>query len=293
MKLRYRWKLLGSYLLVIIVMAGTLYGSLSHTLARYQTEEARAALLGEARLSRLTAVREIRDMRRDAPVLAGAIAREINARVTVISTQGEVLGDSEVKQGELGELENHLDRPEVQAALQAGEGSSIRYSATLQIPMLYVAFPFQSASGEKGILRLALPLATLKQTESSLHKIMGLSLLLAALVSLSLSYLLSNVTSRSLRAMAVTAVQFGKGEYGRRFPVRRNDELGELATTMNDMAVKIESQLVLLAGEKKRLNTILRGMGEGGKSCFPRALCPAGRGRRETADRDHAPSRAS
>ena len=129
--------------------------------------------------------------------------------------------------------------------------------------MMYVAFPFLSAAGEKGILRLALPLATLKQTMSSLHKVLGLSLLLAVLVSLALSYLLSNVTSRSLRAMAVTAVQFGKGEYGRRFPVRSNDELGELATTMNDMAVKIESQLMLLASEKKRLNTILRGMGEG------------------------------
>lgn len=263
MKLRIRWKLLGSYLLVIIVMTGMLYGYLAHTLERYQTEEARAALMGEARLARLTAMREIRDMRRDAPALAAAIAREINARVTFISPQGDVLGDSDVKPGDLRELENHLTRPEVQAALNLGEGSSIRYSATLQTPMLYEAFPFQSVAGEKGILRLALPLSTLKQAKSSLHKILGLSLLLAAIVSLALSYLLSNVTSRSLRAMAVTAVQFGKGEYGRRFPVRSNDELGELAITMNDMAVKIESQLMLLAGEKKRLNTILRGMGEG------------------------------
>jgi len=246
-----------------MVMAGTLYGYLAHTLERYQTGEARAALMGEARLSRLTAVREIRDLRRDAPALAVAISREINARVTFISLQGDVLGDSEVKPGDLREVENHLNRPEVQAALQVGEGSSIRYSATLQTPMMYVAFPFLSAAGEKGLLRLALPLATLKLTMSSLHKVLGLSLLLAVLVSVALSYLLSNVTSRSLRAMAVTAVQFGKGEYGRRFPVRSNDELGELATTMNDMAVKIESQLMLLASEKKRLNTILHGMGEG------------------------------
>jgi two-component system, OmpR family, phosphate regulon sensor histidine kinase PhoR len=262
-KLRIRWKLLVSYLLVIIVMAGTFYGYLAPTLERYQTEEARAALFGETKLARLTAVREIRDMRRDAPASAAAIAREINARVTFITPQGEVLGDSDVKPGDLRELENHLHRPEVHAALGSSEGSSIRYSSTLKIPMLYVAFPFQSAAGEKGILRLALPLSTLEQTKSSLHKILGLSLLLAAIVALALSYLLSNVTSRSLRAMAVAAVQFGKGEYGRRFPVRGNDELGKLAATMNDMAVKIESQLSLLAGEKKRLNTILRGMGEG------------------------------
>jgi two-component system phosphate regulon sensor histidine kinase PhoR len=263
LKQRYRWKLLGSYFLLIMVMAGTLYGYLTHTLERYQTDEARTGLLGMARLSRLTAAREMRDLRGDAPALAAAIAREINARVTFISPQGEVFGDSDVKPGDLRELENHLNRPEIQAALRIGEGSSIRYSATVQTPMLYVALPFQSAAGEKGILRLALPLATLKQTKASLQAILGISLLLAVLVSLALSYLLSTVTSRTLRAMAVTAVHFGKGEYGRRFPVRSNDELGELARTMNDMAVKIESQLMLLAGEKKRLDTILRGMGEG------------------------------
>jgi two-component system, OmpR family, phosphate regulon sensor histidine kinase PhoR len=262
-RLRIRWKLLGSYLLLIVVMTGTLYAYLTHTLERYQTETARAGLTGEARLARLTAMREVRDMRRDAPDLASAIASEINARVTFISPQGEVLGDSDVKPDDLKELENHLNRPEVQAALNLGEGSSIRYSSTVQTHMLYVAFPFRSATGESGILRLALPLSTLKQARSSLHSILGLSLLIAAIISLALSYLLSSFTSRSLRAMATTALQFGKGDYGRRFPVRSNDELGELANTMNDMAVKIESQLTLLASEKQRLNTILRGMGEG------------------------------
>jgi len=185
--------------------------------------------------------------------------------------QGEVLGDSEVKPGELRELENHLNRPEVQQALKSGQGDAIRYSSTLQTPMLYVAFPFPPP-GEEGILRLALPLAALKKAEASLHAILAASLALAALISLLLSYLLSHVISSSLRTMAAVAAQLGKGEFGRRIPLKSRDELGELATVMNDMAVRIEGQLASLSAEKNRLNTILRGMGEGLIVCDARGV---------------------
>jgi two-component system, OmpR family, phosphate regulon sensor histidine kinase PhoR len=263
MKLTMRWKLLGSHLLVALVMSGVLYGWLSGTLDKHMQEETRAGLLGEARLARFTSVREIGNMRRDAPCTAAAIARETRARVTFISLRGEVLGDSDVNPAELKELENHLNRPEVQQALKSGQGSSIRYSATLRTDMLYVAFPFRSAAGEGGVLRLALPLSTLQKSRASFHAILGISLAAALFISLILSYILSNFTSKSLRTMAKIATQIGRGEFGRRVPVTSRDEVGELATVMNDMAVRIEGELKSVAAEKNRLDTILRGMGEG------------------------------
>ncbi len=263
MKLAFRWKLLISHLLVALVMGVVLYGYLSSTLGKYMVEETRAGLLSEARLARLTSAREIGDMRRDAQAVATAIARETRARVTIISLSGEVLGDSDVTAAELKELENHLTRPEVQEALKSGQGSSIRHSATLRMPMLYVATPLKTVGGEQGILRLALPLSAMQQTMSSLHAILVLSLAAALLASLILSYVLSHVTSKSLRAMAKIATQIGRGEFGRRIPVMSRDEVGELAAVMNDMAVRIEGELKSVAAEKNRLDTILRGMGEG------------------------------
>jgi two-component system phosphate regulon sensor histidine kinase PhoR len=174
-----------------------------------------------------------------------------------------VLGDSDVNPAELKELENHLNRPEVQQALKSGQGSSIRYSATLRTDMLYVAFPFRSAAGEGGVLRLALPLSTLQKSRASFHAVLGISLAAALFISLILSYILSNFTSKSLRTMAKIATQIGRGEFGRRVPVTSRDEVGELATVMNDMAVRIEGELKSVAAEKNRLDTILRGMGEG------------------------------
>jgi two-component system phosphate regulon sensor histidine kinase PhoR len=263
MKLNMRRKLLLSHLLVVFVMGGALYGWLSARLGDYMVDETRAGLLSEARLARLASTREIRDLRRDAPAMATAIARETRARVTFISPVGEVLGDSDVGPGELRELENHLGRPEVQEALKNGQGSAIRHSSTLKAPMLYVAFPFQTASGEKGVLRLALQLSSLQQTRDSLRAIVAFALAATMVISLLLSYILSNVTSRSLRAMAGIAAQIGNGEFGRRVPVTGRDEVGELAVVMNDMAARIEGELKSIAAEKNRLDTILRGMGEG------------------------------
>ncbi|HTG80467.1 MAG TPA: ATP-binding protein [Geobacteraceae bacterium] len=263
MKVNIRWKLMASYLLLVLITCAVLYSFFNRTLGNYLVEEIRDGLLSEARLARLTVVKESGGMRRDAPLLVAAIARETRARVTIISQQGEVLGDSEVRPGELKELDNHLTRPEVQEALKIGQGSAIRHSATLRMPMLYVAFPFTAASGEKGFLRLALPLAALQKSTASIHPIIGVSLLLATFVSLILSYILSNVTSRSLRTMSAIAGQMGRGEFGKRIPVTSEDEVGELARVMNDMAVRIEGQLDSISAEKTRLDSILRGMGEG------------------------------
>jgi two-component system phosphate regulon sensor histidine kinase PhoR len=263
MKPTMRWKLLASHLLVALVMGGALYFWLSAKLGEYMIDETRAGLISEARLARLTAAREVSDMRRDASSMASAVARETRARVTFISLTGEVLGDSEIRPSELKELDNHLQRPEVQAALKNGEGSAIRHSATLRTPMLYVALPFRSAAGEGGVLRLALPLSALQKTRTSLNAILSISLALALFLSLLLSYFLSNVTSRSLRTMAKIAGRIGEGEFSMRVPVTGRDEVGELAGVMNDMAARIEWELKSVAAEKNRLDAILRGMGEG------------------------------
>jgi two-component system phosphate regulon sensor histidine kinase PhoR len=263
MKIRIRWKLMASYLFLVLLMGAVFFGYLNHAMEKQLTGEIREGLLSEARLARLMASREIGELRKDAHPAAVAIGREIKARVTIITINGQVVGDSEVAVGELANLDNHAGRPEVRRALLAGQGDAIRYSATLRTDMLYVALPFDSAGREKGIIRLALPLSSVGKARASLHALLGASLALAVLLSLLLSFILSNVTSRTLRTMAATAVRIGRGEFGTRIPVTSNDELGELAEVLNDMAVLIEEQLERMSAEKTQLDTILRGMGEG------------------------------
>ncbi len=263
MRLTIRSKLMGSYLLIILVMGGALFVYLNQTLERYMVGSIRENLQSEARLAALMATREVHSLREDAPRVTSDLGRTIRARATIMTDDGVVVGDSELKREELVGLENHRTRPEVLAALQSGAGEAIRYSATLRTDMLYVALPFTCSTGDKGIIRLALPLSAVAKTTASLHASLGIALLIATLLSLILSYLLSNVTSRTLRAMAASAVRFGTGDFRPPLPVKSDDELGELARVMNEMAGRLETQMQRLSAEKNQLDAILRGMGEG------------------------------
>jgi two-component system, OmpR family, phosphate regulon sensor histidine kinase PhoR len=259
MKLRVRTKLMGSYLLLVLLLGAGLYGYLSVTLEGDLVSGIRAHLQDEARVAALMAAKEIREPQRDAPALTRSLAEALRARVTVISREGEVTGDSEVSGAELARLENHSERPEVKQALAGGTGSAIRYSATLHTDMMYLAVPF----GAGGVVRLALPLSQVDKTRRGLQKSLAAAFAVVVLLSLLLSYVLSHLTSRTLREMAAAASRIGRGELGTRVPVRSSDELGELAAVMNDMAQRMEGHLERITCEKGRLDAILQGMGEG------------------------------
>jgi len=263
MKTRIQWKLMVSYLTLVILIGCVFYGYLNHSLKKRLTEETRDNLLNEARLVRVMSAREIREMERDAPILARTAGREIKARISVISTKGVVVADSELSDAETRKLENHAGRPEFRQALESGTGIALRYSSTLGTNMLYVALPFRTESGDGGVIRLSLPLSSLDSAVADMHTILVAALILAVFCSLLLSYLFSSITSRPLRTMASVAARIGKGDFSCRIPVDSRDEVGELATVMNEMAGKIEEQLGRISAERNRLDTILSSMGEG------------------------------
>lgn len=263
MRIKIQWKLMASYLALVILIGTVLYGYLNHTLRNNLDTEIRENLFNETRLVKIMSTKEIADLDRDAPTLARIVGKEIKARVSVIRSDGKVAGDSELTDVELGKLENHASRPEFVQAMKNGQGVATRFSATLGTNMIYTALPFHTTSGQPGVIRLALPLSRVDAAMTSLGTILGASLFLAVICSLLLSYILSSITSRPLRSMAAAAARIGKGEFGSRIPISSSDEIGELAEVLNDMAEKTESQLERISAEKNRLDTILRGMGEG------------------------------
>jgi two-component system phosphate regulon sensor histidine kinase PhoR len=94
------------------------------------------------------------------------------ARITLMDRDGKVVGESDVDTAQVG---TKLDRPEVQEALQKGEGSSIRFSKTLRIDMLYTAF----FSKEKGkIIRLAVPMTKVRNFQNEMMILFSLALFL-------------------------------------------------------------------------------------------------------------------
>jgi two-component system phosphate regulon sensor histidine kinase PhoR len=256
----FRTKLVLSYIFLVALITGSFYLYFDHTLQKEMIEESRANLASQTQLARLLV---INDKHMTAPQqLVESIGTVIKARVTLIAPNGTVIGDSDVGQARLAQLENHLQRPEVQEALKIGSGSSLRYSDTLRTSMLYSARTYGSGTID-GIIRLAMPLEYLVSAKNSLHGVVGGATAVTILIALLFSYALSNLTSKPLRDMADAAARIGYGGSKAKIPVLSKDEIGTLATVLNDMSERIEDQVQRLSAEKQRLDTILRSMGEG------------------------------
>lgn len=256
----FRTKLVFSYIFLILLITGSFYFYFSHSLQQGMIEESRVNLASQTQMARLLVMRSTRIT--SPQQLSESIGTVIKARVTLIAPDGTVIGDSDVGQARLSLVENHLQRPEVQEALKNGIGSSLRYSDTVQTSMLYSAVTYGSGSNN-GIIRLAMPLEYLASTRSSLYGLVGGATAVTLLIALLFSYALSNVTSKPLRDMAYAAARIGHGGSKTKIPVTSKDEIGTLASVLNDMSERIEDQVQRLSAEKQRLDTILRSMGEG------------------------------
>lgn len=256
----FRTKLLLSYIFLIALIAGSFYLYFSHSMQKEMIEESRANLTSQIQLARLLVMS---DKRGTPPQpLAELIGSAIKARVTLIAPDGTVIGDSDVGQAQLAQLENHLQRPEVREALKNGSGSAVRYSDTLRTSMLYSAVTYGGGTVD-GVIRLAMSLEYLASARSALHGVVGGATAVTVLIALLFSYLLSNLMYKPLRDMADAAARIGHGEHKAKIPVVSNDEIGMLAGVLNDMSERIEDQVQRLSAEKQRLDTILRSMGEG------------------------------
>ena len=122
----FRTKLVLSYIVLIALITGSFYIYFNHTLQKGMIEESRANLASQTQLARLLVTS---DKQATPPQqLAESVGTVIKARVTLIAPNGTVIGDSDVGQARLSQLENHLQRPEVQEALKNGSGSALRYS---------------------------------------------------------------------------------------------------------------------------------------------------------------------
>src|SRR6185369_7628374 len=177
----FRTKLVLSYIVLIALITGSFYLYFSHSLQKEMIEESRANLSSQTQLARLLVMS---DKQVTSPQqLAESIGTVIKARVTLIAPDGTVIGDSDVGQARLAQLENHLQRPEVQEALKNGSGSALRYSDTLRTSMLYSAMTYGSGTTD-GIIRLAMPLEYLASARSTLHGLVGGATVVTVLIAL-------------------------------------------------------------------------------------------------------------
>lgn len=248
-------------LIVVVCLAAGIY--LEHRLrteleARTEDDLTHHVLTARALVEMTPRARLVQD----ADAIADRLGKSTAARVTIVSSTGEVLGDSSVESTSLDALDNHLTRPELRAAGPNVVGVARRHSSTLRTHMLYVATRFESGGEFTGFVRVAMPLSEVDAQLRRQRGLIALTGLLALVVALFAGGLLSVFVSRTLRALLGSARLLTESGGTNRMPVDSSDELGGIATSFNRLAAELEHSMAALADERDRFETVLESMDE-------------------------------
>jgi two-component system, OmpR family, phosphate regulon sensor histidine kinase PhoR len=191
------------------------------------------------------------------------VARPSRSRVTLITSDGRVVADSDVAFADLPRVENHARRPEVAAALEGRRGQDLRRSATIDAPLLYVAVPVSDGRTVRGVLRLALPLSVVTSSHGDVHRAMLIGAGLALAVALGIGLFVSGRVTRPVVEMEAIARRMSEGDFTARAPTRSPDEIGRLGRALNVMSGRLRGKIEDLEHEQAKVSAVLDGMVEG------------------------------
>jgi len=216
-----------------IALAGAVQGSLEHSM-----------LIGERRMTQEAMV----DIRGEAMV----------SEVVLFSPDGAVAASSEVS--EIGEI---TDTDEVRRALQSGE-DSMRTERQNGRSELWVITPVfnkpecQSCHSPEtkvlGAIKVGLdatPLDNQARQQTMFFGILGALTLF--IIGGGLAFALKRTILNPLSSLAASAQRFSQGDYTARVISNKNDEIGMLAQTFNEMAESVEQRSRELEASRQEL----------------------------------------
>ncbi len=197
--------------------------------------------------------------------LVRELSQRALTRITLVSTEGQVLADSAVADQDLPTIENHRTRPEIEQALATGSGTDLRASHTTGEKTLYRAVRLTGGQppGRTMLLRLGLPLRTLDQEMAKLKHNLAVAFGTAFVLALALSVWLARSLTKPLSDMAAAARQLASGNHHVHIHTTSRDEVGLLADTLNQMTDELRARIDELSEDRSQLLAMLTSMVEG------------------------------
>ena len=171
------------------------------------------------------------------------LSKMIRARVTVIDRSGKVLAESD-EHHRVEELDNHLNREEIQEALGNidGFGSSIRYSETIKEDLVYTAFRTEN----QRFIRLAKQQEFVGDVVWKVRWLLFASAFGAIVIVLIMVPRVSRTVTKPLTDIIKAAEDIKSGNYDREIIVSGDNEIGELGKILNAMSAKLKGDIVEL-----------------------------------------------
>jgi two-component system phosphate regulon sensor histidine kinase PhoR len=257
-----RWRIAVPYLILILLAMGGMSIYLSSVVRQSHLEELQDKLTAEAKLiaDAVEAVSEWDTTGGRFDGLAQHYADLLDARVTFIDAEGKVLGDSHA---DWTEMDNHLLRPEVQAALDERQGTSTRLSRTVGYEMMYAAVSVESSQGVQGFARVALPVSQVEAQVARLRRVVLFVALLVVLGAAILAVFIAERIARPVRRLTEVVHRAAAGDLSARLLPTTQDEIGELTRSFNQMAIHLRKTINSLTEQQNQLSAVLDNMADG------------------------------
>lgn len=180
-------------------------------------------------------------------------------RITVIALSGDVLYDSDINE----QLENHLDREEVAAAVAGMPKTVERYSETFGCKMTYYAVRTGFEDGSEAILRLAVRSAEMDDYIISTIPFLCIALIVSAIVAGVFAKKLSESVARRITDISQSLKSVNDGNY---IPLKtdmKDSEFFAVYDEINALNSNTVAHIRSEENERERLNTVLDNISQG------------------------------
>jgi two-component system phosphate regulon sensor histidine kinase PhoR len=257
-----RWRIALPYtVLAVLVMAAMVFAVLHLVRQTYLDGieaqlTAEGLLIGDAFPAAVPSAAPGPDMDAFARRNAGLLG----ARVTIIGTDGTVLGESTEDRAQ---MDNHLYRPEVQQALDEGSGTYTRYSRTMGLDMMYVAVLASFDGATDVVVRVALPLRDIEPNLARLRTAVLAFAALSVVAAGALAPIIAARITRPVRTLTSVAQRMAKGDLEAHIFPTTHDEVGTLTKVFSNMADQLRHTIGNLSEEQTQLEAVLNNMADG------------------------------
>jgi two-component system phosphate regulon sensor histidine kinase PhoR len=254
-----RNRLLISFLFLITFTMSMLGSYILWYFNQYNVENLTKQLLTHAQVVDLLIAPYMRGPKEKSTIdaLIKELASIADLRITVIDASGTVLGDSWENPSI---MENHLQRPEISAAMINGTGTTIRYSDTISQNMLYAAIAIKQENEVLGTVRVASTLSHVEAGFDEIKSALLAALALTSLLAIFISIKLARKYTAPLEKITAVAGKIAGGDLNARIHIRTQDELEILAHTINTLTSNLEDKINEAKAETEKLSLILRHM---------------------------------
>ncbi|EAD8643654.1 PAS domain-containing protein [Listeria monocytogenes] len=247
---------------VVMVIVGIFSGELMKSTYLNMKEN---QLEDDAKILLQTTNMENLDLDKDAATIQKSLdplGEDIDARITVIDSKGDVVADTK-KDPE--KLDNHMNRPEVTDILKKGEsvGISIRESDSLGYSMLYVAVPVKHQGKTDGVLRISISLESVDTAVAKLWGNLALIFGIALVIIAAISVFIARKITRPVREIIEVSTDLANHKYDSRIHGKISGELQDLSISVNTLAESLETQMFEIKQNEQRLNAIVQNLVSG------------------------------